>query len=112
MTGAENRNPLFGIIESLLRMIWSENGNPLFGIRRLTLPVQDGDQREQPAGGFEVDPYLALQAFLQSARTFVVDAAAAHVDGLDLVRRPGTNRLIIAVADSEVVLHDPPERCQ
>ena len=86
MTGAENRDPLFGIIKSLLRMIRSENRDPLFGIMRLTLPVQDGDRREQPAGGFEVDPDLAIQPFLQGAGTFIVDAAAAHVDGLDLVR--------------------------
>src|SRR5258706_11685670 len=65
----------------------------------LPLPVQDGDQREQPAGGFEIDPHLALQSLLQRARTFIVNAAAAHVDGLDLVGRGGADRLIVAVAD-------------
>src|SRR4051794_6505208 len=42
----------------------------------LTLPVQDADQREQPASGLEVDPHLALQPLLQSARAFVMNAAA------------------------------------
>ena len=78
----------------------------------LPLPVQDADQREQPARGFEIDPHLALQALLQRARAFVMDAAAAHVDGLDLVRRRGADRLVIAVADHEIVLHDPAERRQ
>src|ERR1700743_1908779 len=32
-----------------------------------TLPVQDADQREKAAGGFEIDPHLALQPFLQGA---------------------------------------------
>src|SRR4051794_5337600 len=26
----------------------------------LAFPVQHGDQREQPAGGFEIDPHLAV----------------------------------------------------
>src|ERR1700738_4692211 len=78
----------------------------------LTLPVQHADQREQPARGFEIDPHLALQAFLQRARALVVDAAAPHVDGLDLVRRSRPDRLVVAVADHEIVFHDPPERRQ
>src|SRR3981189_2216923 len=55
-------------------------------IRALALRVQNGDQREQPAGGFEIAPPLAVQPFHQGARALVVNAAAAHVDGLDLVR--------------------------
>src|ERR1700722_13919342 len=56
-----------------------------FRDRALTLPVQDGDQREQAAGAFEVGRHLALQPLLQGALTFGVDAAAAHVDGLALL---------------------------
>ena len=41
-----------------------------------------------------------------------MDAAPAHVDGLDLVRGRGADRLVVAVADHEIVLHDPPERRQ
>src|SRR3974390_2295915 len=57
---------------------------PTFRDHALALPVQHADQREQPAGGLEIAPPLALQALLQRSRAFVVDAAAAHVDGLDL----------------------------
>src|SRR5882757_3651949 len=56
-----------------------------------------------PAGGLKIDPHLALQPLLQRARAFVVNAAAAHVDGLDLVGRRGADRLIIAVANHEIV---------
>src|ERR1700688_3138922 len=83
-----------------------------FSGHALPFPVQHADQREQPAGGFEIDPHLALQALLQRARAFVVDAAAAHVDGLDLVRGRSADRLIIAVANHEIVFHDSPERRQ
>src|ERR1700710_1048866 len=74
--------------------------------------MQNGDQRKQPPRGFEIDPHLALQPFLQRARAFVVNAAAAHVDGFDAVRRRGADRLIIAVADHEIVFDDAPERRQ
>src|SRR5689334_15490296 len=71
-------------------------GKPLhtFPGHALSLPVQYADQREEPARGFEIDPHLALQPFLQRARTFVMDAATAHVDGLDLVRRSCPDRLV------------------
>src|SRR6478752_10702381 len=111
MALSENRCTFFRAIKPFVsRMIWSENRCPLFGIMRLTLPVQDGDEREQPARGLEVDPHLALQPLLQRARALVMDAAAAHIDGLDLVRRRRADRLVVAVADHEIVLHDPPER--
>src|SRR5947209_11484264 len=45
---------------------------------RLTLPVQNSNEREQPARGLEIDPHLALQALLQRARSLVMDATAAH----------------------------------
>src|SRR6516162_5330847 len=84
----------------------------VFTSMRLSFPVQHADQREQPPGGFEIYPYLAFQPLLQGARAFIVNAAPAHVDGLDLVGSRGADRLIVTVADHEVVLHDPPERRQ
>ena len=39
-----------------------------------------------------------------------MQAAARHVDGLDLRRRTKLDRLVVAVADLEVVLDDAPER--
>src|SRR5665213_119484 len=91
---------------------FSDPNNGAGGSCALALPVQHADQREQPARGFEIDPHLAFQPLLQRARALVVDAAAAHVDGLDLVRRRGPDRLVVTVADHEIVLHDPPERRQ
>ena len=41
-----------------------------------------------------------------------MNAAAAHIDSFDLVGRGGADRLIVAVADHEVVLHDAAERRQ
>src|SRR5436305_12268661 len=82
---------------------------PTFRHHALALPVQHADQREQPAGGFEVDPHLVLQSILQGTRPVVMNAAAAHIDGFDLVRRRGADRLIVTVADHEIVLHYPPE---
>src|SRR3984893_5026701 len=41
-----------------------------------------------------------------------MDAAPALVDRLDPVRRRGTDRLIVAVADHEIVFHDAPKRRQ
>src|ERR1700743_1146198 len=41
-----------------------------------------------------------------------MNAAAAHVDSLDSFRRRGADRLIVAVADHEIVFHDSPERRQ
>src|SRR5437867_68400 len=76
----------------------------------LPLPVQDADQRKQAARGFEVDPHLALQPLLQRARAFVMDTAPAHVDRLDLVGRSRADRLVVAVADHEIILHNPTER--
>ena len=49
---------------------------------------------------------LRLSRSMQDARAFVVQAAPAHVDRLDLVGRRGADRRVIAVADHEVVLHD------
>jgi hypothetical protein len=74
MTCSENRSPVLRTIKPFLRMIWSENLDPFCATAALrvrimgsTLPVQDGDQGEQPAGGFEIDPHLAFQPFLQCA---------------------------------------------
>ena len=39
-----------------------------------------------------------------------MEPAAAHVDGFDLVRARGADRLIVAVADHEVVLDDAAQR--
>ena len=75
----------------------------------LSAPVQHADEGKKPPGGVEIQLDLALQPFLQGLRTFVVNTAPAHVDSLDTVRRCRLDGLVIALADHEVVFHDPPE---
>src|SRR5688572_25530720 len=65
--------------------------------------MQHADQGKEPPRGGEVGFDLALEPFEQQLGGFVVDAAAGHVDRLDLARGGATDRLVIAVADREVV---------
>src|SRR3546814_18722894 len=66
--------------------------------------------REQPARGDEVDLDLAAEAFLQQLGAFVVQAAPAHVDGLDARRTRRLDGFVIGLADGEVVADDAAER--
>jgi hypothetical protein len=45
------------------------------------------DQREQPTGGVEVHLQLVVEPGAEELGRLVVEAAAGHVDGLDLERR-------------------------
>jgi hypothetical protein len=72
--------------------------------------MQHADQREQPARGVKVHLDLAGEPLHQELRALVVQPAPPHVDCLDLARHGGANRLIVALADHEVILHDFPER--
>ncbi len=72
--------------------------------------MQHADQREQAPRGVEIDVDLALEPLHQDVRTFVVQPAPAHVERLDAVGRGGADRLVVAVADHVVVLHEPPQR--
>src|SRR5262245_38287317 len=86
-----------------------------FGSGSLTLsplPVQDGDEREQPPRGLEIDRNLVLEPLHQQLRALVMQGAAAHVERLDALGRCGADRRVIAVADQEIVLHDPAQRRQ
>src|SRR4051812_17507214 len=73
-------------------------------------PMQDADEREQAPRGFEIDRHFVLQALHQELRAFVMQRAAAHVDRLDAIGRGGADRLVVAVADHEIILHDSPQR--
>src|SRR4029079_14237974 len=73
------------------------------------LPMERAEQREQAACGRNVDGDLALEPLHQELTAFVVNTAPPHVDSLDLRGRLGLDRLIIALADEEVVLHQPAE---
>jgi hypothetical protein len=63
-------------------------------------------------GGVEVERDLAGEALDEELRRLVVQAAAAHVDRLDLGRRGGADRPVVAVADHLVVLDDLADRRQ
>src|SRR5690349_6839224 len=69
-------------------------------------PVQHGNQREEAARGVEIDADLVLEPLHQELGALVLEPAPAHVDRLDLARARAADRLVIAVADHEVVLHD------
>src|SRR6185295_11479978 len=73
----------------------------------LDLDVQRADQREEAPRGVVVDGDLAVETLSQELRTFVMQAAAAHVDRLDLRGRGVADRLIITLANNEVVLDHP-----
>src|SRR5712691_5275873 len=96
--------------------LWPQRNRTACGLSRAAsaishsaLPMQRADQREEPACGIEIDGDLVLQALDQKLGALVVKAAAAHVDRLDLRRRFGANRRIVALAHGEVVLHHAPE---
>src|SRR5215813_11073971 len=77
---------------------------------RSAFPVQDANEREQAPRGLEIDRHLVLEAIHQELRAFVVQRAPAHVDRLDALGGGGADRSVIAVADHEIILHDPPQR--
>src|SRR5581483_11071778 len=65
--------------------------------------VQHAEQREQAARRVVVDLDAPLELGLQQARALVVEAAPAHVDRLDARGRRALDRLVIALADLEIV---------
>src|SRR3990172_6597043 len=73
------------------------------------LPVERAEEREQATGGGDIDGDLALEPLLQQAAPFVVQAPPSHVDGLDLGGGLGLDRLVVALADEEIVLHQAAE---
>src|SRR5712672_1900615 len=75
-------------------------------------PMQDADEGEQAPCGLEINRHLVLEALHQKLRAFVVQRTAAHIDRLDAIGRGSADGLVIAVADHEIVLHDPPQRRQ
>src|ERR1051325_4862439 len=96
------------------------SSSPLGPRKALALQMQDADQGEQPARGVGIDLDLSLQPLPEQRGAFVVYAAPAHVQGLDLLRRRLADGLEVAVTDQEVVLdhaaegrereHHPPMR--
>lgn len=62
---------------------------------------------EQPTGGVEIDRDLRGETRLQKLGRFVVNGAAAQIDGFE----PGSARAMkgvgVAIADQDVILQDP-----
>ena len=56
--------------------------------------MEGADQGEEAPRGVEVGPGLALEARLEDRRTFVVEGAPAHVEGLDPLRGRVADRLL------------------
>src|SRR6476619_5410797 len=75
------------------------------GPKASALPMQGADQGEQASRGGDVDEYLALEPLHEEPAAFIVQATPSHVDRLDARRRLGLDRLIVALAHQEVVLH-------
>ena len=72
--------------------------------------MERADEGEQAPRRVGVGGDLALEPGLQQLRAFVVQAAPAHIQRLDLLRRGVADGVVIALADHEVVLDHPPER--
>src|ERR1700754_3813451 len=79
---------------------------------RSSLPVQDANEREQTASGVEIDLHLELEALHQELRALVMQAAPAQVERLDALGRRRADGVVVAVADDEIVAHDPAQRRQ
>lgn len=77
---------------------------------RLAPEMQHADEGEEAAGGGVIHLGLAVEPFLEDACALVVDAAAGHVDGLDLGWGQAFDRVEIALADLDVILHHLAER--
>src|SRR4029078_11893608 len=74
-----------------------------------SLPVERADEREQASRRGDVDEDLALEPLHEEAAAFVMQAAPSHVDGLDARGRRGLDRLVVALAHQEIILHQPAE---
>src|SRR6056297_4097109 len=94
--------------------LWSQQNSTEEGSLPLKSPpeMQHADEGEEPPRGVVIDLHLAREPLLDHPRALVVDATAGHVDRLDLGRRHGLDRVEIAFADLEIVLHHLPERPQ
>ena len=87
-------------------------GRPNLSGTRSALPVERADQREQPTRGLKVNRNLSLKALHEQFTALIVQGPAPHVYGLDSRGRRGANRLIVTIADDEVVLQNAAQRGQ
>lgn len=74
--------------------------------------VQNAHQRKQAPRRVMIGGKGAGEAFLQSLGPFVVQAAASHVDGLDLVGLAAGQSLCVAAANVKIGPDDRHERAR
>src|SRR5262249_56411118 len=79
------------------------------GSKASALPMQGADQGEQASGGGDVDENLALEPLHEEPASFVMQATPSHIDRLDAGGRLALDRLVVALAHQEVVLHQAAE---
>src|SRR5688500_20126295 len=73
------------------------------------LDMEHADQREKTPRGGEVGFDLAFERLEQLPGGAVVDRPAGHVERLDLLRRGLAQRLVVRIADREVLAHHAAE---
>src|SRR5262249_53500186 len=73
-------------------------------------PMQRADEREKAARRLEIGGDLPLEPLDQKPAAFVVQTAPAHVQRLDARGRRRLDRLVIALADQEIILDQLAER--
>src|SRR5690625_3971846 len=78
----------------------------------LASDMQHAEQGEEPARRQFVEFNPVGEAFAKKRCAFIVQGAPAHVDRLDAGGTGSLDGLKVALADHEVILHDPPERLQ
>src|SRR5260370_25228403 len=71
--------------------------------------MQHAEKREEPARGAVIDRHALGQTLAQQLRALVVQLAPSHVDRLDARRARRAHRLLVALADQEIVLDDAAE---
>src|SRR5690242_12906817 len=91
--------------------LWLQAKSTLPGrrIRASSPDVQDAHQGEEPPSRIEIDVDLVRKLVAQKLRSLIVQAAAADIDRLDLRWARGADRRVVALADQEIIAHDPAE---
>src|SRR5712691_6351189 len=72
--------------------------------------VEDANQSKQAARGGVIDRHLAGEPFDQQRRSLVMQRAPPDIDRLDPGEAMTADRLVMALADQEIVLDDAAER--
>ena len=74
--------------------------------------MQDADQSEETPSGLEVDVDLPFQPLDKQFRALIVDPAPCHIDRFDFCGTGLADRLVIAVANREIIADRSPEPAQ